>query len=768
MKIRNINVKTFRTGKDKRPLTKNGFKDATFDFIPKAGESFGVATGEILDENNKPKYLVVVDVDMKGQGETSWDIIRYLIVSDKDADTYTVRTQSGGLHYYYTVDILAPFPATVKKNIDIKYVGGYVIGAGSVGEKGNYEVINDTDIEPFPDKFYTFIQNAVKNKENNQDFDFGYYTYNDYDKEMTIEGLLKNPEKWDEESYRPRFTICSSFKRLGFSFEEFLSVMDISATGKEERDWRSSWTSTVGVAQAVDYKSLFKYSKYIPEGIIEAETTDISDLSHPKNIYRVNNKALKKSYKMFNNLRKVRFGGKQLVMDLTLATEDDYDYDVFRYEEGKRHYTEKKFLLDYVGLKNNKHEIIQKNAFDIWFENPPVSYIGLKYDAELPYGTVEVNGAKVFNDYKKPVLKDGEGTYDLFFQHIEEVVCDGNIVVADFVKKWIYHMMKYPNAKNGVALAMRGEPGTGKTTMYQILKGVFDKRFTTTINKAEDFSNRFNAKYASCYLVSLEEAVFAGTRKTGVWSILKDVLTNDKIQLEKKGVDAIDIDNHLHIMITTNHDWAAPKEEGDRRYLVLSVNDSKKGDREYFKDLYWNMENGGLKKLYDYAVNESGITENDEDWTIPETLAGTEDMLKTISKTKRGLMRLYWEYKEDRNSVKHIFEHTDSGMLVIRPANLYELYRNSGVGIDRGRKEAAEIFEGQRRKITITTGGDSVRGYVFNDIEDYRNVMIKNGFKGQDVFKADEEETIDDGEDIVLNTVEGILYKFQKADKYTL
>lgn len=482
-------------------------------------------------------------------------------------------------------------------------------------------------------------------------------------------------------------------------------------------------------------------------------------------VKRVNEDALKESHEMFKNLKKIRFGGKQLIMDSTLATEDDYEYDMFRYEEGKKHYTEDKYLVDYIGSVNGENRLIKQNAFELWFNNPPVSYIGLKYDAELPHGTVDVNGAKVFNDYMKPTLKEGEGTYDLFFQHIEQVVCNGNKEVADFVKKWIFHMIKYPNAKNGVAIAMKGEPGTGKTTMYQILKGVFDSRFTTTINNAEDFSNRFNAKYASCYLVSLEEAVFAGTRRSGVWSVLKDVLTNNKIRLEKKGIDAIDIDNHLHIMITTNHDWAAPKEEGDRRYLVLDVNNSKKSDYKYFKDLYWNMENGGLKKLYDYAVNESGITEKDEDWTIPETDAGIEDMLKTVSKVKSGLVRLYHEYMEDRDLVKDIFQTTTTGKLFIKPSDLYGLYKDSGVSVDRGRKETGQILQERRKKAVLRKGGTNYYGYLFDDIEDYKNVIIEYGFGGKDVFKSNEFKV--DDEIVEIETAESFIEnEFNNMDIY--
>lgn len=68
--------------------------------------------------------LVVVDVDLaKGATIPEWL-----------PGTYTVRTQSGGLHYYYLVDGEVPNSANkLGENIDVRGDGGYVVAPPTPG-----------------------------------------------------------------------------------------------------------------------------------------------------------------------------------------------------------------------------------------------------------------------------------------------------------------------------------------------------------------------------------------------------------------------------------------------------------------------------------------------------------------------------------------------------------------------------------------------------------------------------------------------------------
>lgn len=123
----------------KRPLTKNGFKDASKSayavrkwWAEHPDANIGLATGEVSG-------IVVVDVDVKNgaKGRESLSSLKGL------SPTLTVTTPSGGWHLYY----LCPQGGLRSKNgllpgIDLKADGGYVVAPGSVIDSKPYEYID--------------------------------------------------------------------------------------------------------------------------------------------------------------------------------------------------------------------------------------------------------------------------------------------------------------------------------------------------------------------------------------------------------------------------------------------------------------------------------------------------------------------------------------------------------------------------------------------------------------------------------------------------
>ena len=109
----------------KRPLTPNGFKNATTDktqiavwqeAYPDCG--WGMPTGEASG-------VFVVDLDIKDNGPENWEEL-----TDGGADdTLTVRTQSGGLHLYFQLNgsDIRNSASKIADGIDIRGEGGYVV-----------------------------------------------------------------------------------------------------------------------------------------------------------------------------------------------------------------------------------------------------------------------------------------------------------------------------------------------------------------------------------------------------------------------------------------------------------------------------------------------------------------------------------------------------------------------------------------------------------------------------------------------------------------
>jgi hypothetical protein len=120
---------TFPCKKDKSPCTPRGFKDATNDpglvtalWTRYGGEKIGMPTGEASG-------IFVVDVDrLEALEELDPELLQAL------RETLTIRTPSGGLHYYLNhIPGVSNRTGQLPAGIDIRGEGGYVISPPSEG-----------------------------------------------------------------------------------------------------------------------------------------------------------------------------------------------------------------------------------------------------------------------------------------------------------------------------------------------------------------------------------------------------------------------------------------------------------------------------------------------------------------------------------------------------------------------------------------------------------------------------------------------------------
>jgi hypothetical protein len=75
---------------------------------------------------------------------------------------------------------------------------------------------------------------------------------------------------------------------------------------------------------------------------------------------------------------------------------------------------------------------------------------------------------------------------------------------------------------------------------------------------------------------------------------LKSMITQSQGVLNRKGVDAIQVDDFQNIAFTTNEYWPIRKETGDRRYFAMESSDKMIRNKAYFTALF--------KELNDLAV----------------------------------------------------------------------------------------------------------------------------------------------------------------------
>ncbi len=174
-----MELRIFPCNKDKSPIVDpslgfiHGVKDATSDtkIIAKTWFRYpDAAIGFAI-----PPELIVIDCDVKKDAqkrplvsngllkriglESFQKLILGLNITGDHLRTLSVRTQSGGTHFYFQMPEGIPSfnHVAALPGLDLKGYGGYVILPNSQGQYGRYEFLNMTKIRPIPEPFLKWV-----------------------------------------------------------------------------------------------------------------------------------------------------------------------------------------------------------------------------------------------------------------------------------------------------------------------------------------------------------------------------------------------------------------------------------------------------------------------------------------------------------------------------------------------------------------------------------------------------------------------------------
>lgn len=137
--------------KDKAPLTRTGFKEATVseDQIRKWWQQWpdaniGIATGTISG-------ILVVDIDPRNRGDEEIELLA--IENGWWVDTKTVKTGGNGTHYYFKCETAFACVNGLWDGVDIKADGGYVVAPPSITENKYVwiEPEENYELQPVPE-----------------------------------------------------------------------------------------------------------------------------------------------------------------------------------------------------------------------------------------------------------------------------------------------------------------------------------------------------------------------------------------------------------------------------------------------------------------------------------------------------------------------------------------------------------------------------------------------------------------------------------------
>jgi hypothetical protein len=288
-----------------------------------------------------------------------------------------------------------------------------------------------------------------------------------------------------------------------------------------------------------------------------------------------------------------------------------------------------------------------------------------------------------------------EGDVGQWLDYVHEVVADGNDAIAQYVIGWAAQLVQEPMTKPGVAMILRGLKGTGKSKFGQLIGKLFVDHYKT-ISRQDHLVGNFNAHLESCLLLQVEEGYWAGSKAAE--GALKDLVTNDRIMVERKGVDGYMAPNYTRLLFTSNEEWVVPATMDERRWAVFDVSDRRKEDIEYFASLDAWFDRGGKTHLLHYLkhfdLSKVNIAK------APQTKALEDQKLRGSDCITRWLYECLasGEIRDARSGTTLEF-----GQDEVNKHLVYEAYRNS----------AHKAWE-QKSEQAFWTGMEKYAGVISN------------------------------------------------------
>ena len=223
-----------------------------------------------------------------------------------------------------------------------------------------------------------------------------------------------------------------------------------------------------------------------------------------------------------------------------------------------------------------------RNVAESWSFDPPMrsgDEIPEGYDDERKHlnmwtGLTHVPTPLEPNDPDQKYVDD-------YFTHIDEVIADNDVDIANEVKKWFAFLVKYPGELHQKALVVVGVEGCGKSMLSAPMLALFGPHAMRTANDTH-YAGQFDIHTMDKVFLHGDEAIFHNDHKQE--KSMKALITDLEKMFHGKNKTPTPGDNHMSVFLTSNDSKPAPIKDGSRRYFALkaspiALEDPKRGPR---------------------------------------------------------------------------------------------------------------------------------------------------------------------------------------------
>lgn len=245
---------------------------------------------------------------------------------------------------------------------------------------------------------------------------------------------------------------------------------------------------------------------------------------------------------------------------------------------------------------NRNGDPTYKTWAELWLKHPRRrQYLEMRF---LPGQPAVVDD--YLNLWRGFAIEPVAGDWSLMRGHIFNVLSEGNQEYFDYIINWAAWAVQNPDQQAEVAIVFRGKEGAGKGIFARALQYMFGQH-GLHIRSTTHLVGKFNSHLRDCCLLFADEAIAPGRKEEE--NILKGLITEPEIPIERKGYDVKAAKSHLHIIMASNEDWVVPASIDDRRFAIFNATDDHIQDKPYFSAITDQMRNGGQAAMLHELLN---------------------------------------------------------------------------------------------------------------------------------------------------------------------
>lgn len=582
----------------------------------------GIYTGRFGDPREDGSFdsLCVADIDNKNgkNGSASLKALREA-TPGLVPPTYVQSTPTGGYHYVYrTSEHVKNSVGKIGDGLDVRGVGGFIVGAGSVVEAGEYGVASPAAVAVASSALIELCGRHVPKEVRavapvNIDENAATARVREYlaAAAPAVEGRGGNAHS---------FAVAARCKDLGTDSDTTLALM-IEDGGWNDRctpPWEPCELERI-VQNAFAYGRNAQGSA-APEAAFTpvAAAQPSEDGEFPKSDHPVNG--------LNNEHALVFIGGDHYVLWETKDAEGNFELRYLSEAAFHKLHTGKFLPIKKKGKGKGEDATVLVPVTKLWLEASPVqsdtqlwrrTYRGVWFvpEQQAPEGYYNVWRGFSVKPHPKdaPIPEDWQWALDSWIEHIHKNVCRGIESHAKWLIGWLAHMIQRPWEKPLTAVVAQGDKGSGKSSTFQRVADLLGPHGMSTA-KRRLMTSQFNGHFERTLFMVFDEALWAGDLQGE--GELKDLVTGAKHNIERKGKEIYTVRNLLRVCIIGNSEWLVPASWDERRYAVFKVGNGRQKDKAFFERQRVIMESGGsallLRYLLDYDLTGIDVNEAPE------------------------------------------------------------------------------------------------------------------------------------------------------------